>query len=78
MTPLQLLTDCKESIALAEQHNLEPSITLCIPKGSLPNTFPKGELLNEMKRDGVVERTYRFDPRKVQNWLITELQKGTK
>lgn len=43
---------------------------MTIPKGGMPKTFPRGELLNEMERNGQVERTYSFNPEKVLAWLI--------
>jgi hypothetical protein len=45
-------------------------VILTAPKGAMPKTFPRGELLNERKRNGVIERTYNFDPGKVIAWLI--------
>lgn len=45
-------------------------VTLTIQKGGMPKTFPRGELLNEMERNGRVERTYSFNPEKVLAWLI--------
>ena len=45
-------------------------LTLTVPKGGMPRGFPRGELLNEMQRGGVVERTYSFPPMKVIEWLV--------
>lgn len=45
-------------------------VVLTIPKGGMPRGFPRGELLNEMNRNGQIERTYHFDPAKVIAWLI--------
>ena len=44
-------------------------VTFTIPKGKMPKKFPRGELLNEMLRDGVIERTYSFDPVKILKWM---------
>ena len=66
MTPLEMA-------AIAVRAMAEPGpvgVVLTIPKGSMPRGFPRGELLNEMKRDGRVERTYHFSPEKVIAWLI--------
>ena len=54
--------------ALAEP--AEVGVLLTIPRGGMPRGFPRGELLNEVKRGGVVERTYSFPPRKVIGWLV--------
>lgn len=45
-------------------------VVLTIPKGKMPKGFPRGELLNECERGGVIERTYNFDPAKVIAWLL--------
>lgn len=45
-------------------------IVLTIRKGSTPKGFPRGELLNEMYRNGYVERTLRFDATSVLNWMV--------
>lgn len=66
MKPLELAATAARAIA-------EPGtvgVVLTVPKGGLPRDFPRGELLNEMKRAGCVERTYHFDPHKVIAWLI--------
>jgi hypothetical protein len=63
-------------IALAElaaRALADPGVTgmvLTISRGGMPKGFPRGELLNEMKRNGVVERTYSFDPARVIAWLL--------
>lgn len=64
MSPIELAAEAAQ--AMAGGHGM----ILVIPKGSLPKTFPKGELLNEMRRNGVVERTYRFEPLRVLDWLV--------
>ena len=66
MTPLEMAGAA--AAALAEPGTL--GVTLTIPKGGMPKTFPRGELLNEMERNGRVERTYSFNPEKVLAWLI--------
>jgi hypothetical protein len=45
-------------------------VVLTIPKGKMVKGFPRGELLNEMERNGRVERTYSFDPMKIIEWLV--------
>jgi hypothetical protein len=65
MKPLDLALSASK--AMAEPGHL--GVLLTIPKGSMPRGFPKGELLNEMKREGQIQRTYRFDPVKVIAWL---------
>ena len=45
-------------------------LTLVIPKGTLPKGFPRGELLDETRRNGRVERTYSFAPEKVLEYLV--------
>ena len=45
------------------------SVVLIIPKGKMPKGFPRGELLNEMERGGVIERTYHYNPMRVLGWL---------
>ena len=66
MRPLELAADAARSMVGPGT----PGLILTIPKGALPHGFPRGELLNEMRRNGVVERTYRFDPSRVIAWLI--------
>jgi len=55
-------------------------VVLVVPKGGMPRGFPRGELLNEVERGGVVERVYSFPPMKVLEWLVknqlVELEKG--
>jgi len=45
-------------------------VTLVIPKGKFPKGFPRGNLLNEMVRNGRCERLYSFDPDKVLAYLV--------
>jgi hypothetical protein len=66
MTPLEMAGAAAR--ALAGPGTL--GITLTIAKGGMPRGFPRGELLNEMERNGLVERTYSFNPEKVLAWLI--------
>jgi len=66
MTPLQLAASAAQ--ALAEPGTV--GVLLTIPKGGMPKGFPRGELLNEMERDGRVERTYHFPPGKIIEWLV--------
>ena len=47
-------------------------VTMTVPKGSMPRGFPRGELLNEMRRNDRIERTYSFDPAKIIAWLIRQ------
>lgn len=66
MKPLELAATAARAIA-------EPGtvgVVLTIPKGGMPRGFPRGELLNELERGGIVERTYHFDPHRVIAWLI--------
>lgn len=64
MTPIEMAT------AAAQAMRDGTGLTLTIPKGRYLRTFPRGELLNEARRNGVVERTYRFDPERVLEWLV--------
>ena len=66
MKPLELAATAAR--ALAEPGTV--GVVLTIPKGGMPQGFPRGELLNEVERRGVVERTYHFDPHRVIAWLI--------
>jgi hypothetical protein len=66
MTPLQMAEQAAKALA-------EPGtcgVILTIPKGKMPKGFPRGELLNEMERGGIVQRTYNLDPAKVLAWLV--------
>jgi hypothetical protein len=66
MTPLQMAEQAAKALA-------EPGtcgLILTIHKGGMPKGFPRGELLNEMKRGGIVQRTYNLDPAKVLAWLV--------
>lgn len=61
-----------EMAKLAVDAMIEPGtlgVTLVMPKGKMPRGFPRGELLNEMNRNGIVERTYSFNPEKVLAYL---------
>lgn len=66
MTPLKMAESAAN--ALAEPGSL--GLVLTIKKGKMPPGFPRGELLNEMNRNGVIERTYSFQPMKVLRWLV--------
>ena len=66
MTPKQMFEECKAAIDQASVCG----VLLTIPKGSLPKGFPRGELLNEMTRNGSIERTYRYEPTKLLAWLV--------
>ena len=66
MKPLELAATAAR--AMASPGTI--GVVLTVPKGGLPRTFPRGELLNEMRCDGRIERTYHFDPAKVIAWLI--------
>jgi len=65
MTPLQMAAECVR--AMAGPGTL--GVTMTVPKGKMPPGFPRGELLNEAMRAGVVERTYSFKPEAVLGWL---------
>lgn len=66
MTPATLATACRDAMAQPGQCG----VTLTIEKGRMPRGFPRGELLNELERLGVVERTYSFDPVRLLAWLV--------
>lgn len=66
MTPLEMSASAAR--AMAEPGTV--GVVLTIAKGGMPKGFPRGELLNEMERNGRVERTYSFNPEKVLAWLI--------
>ncbi len=66
MTPLEMAAVAAR--AIAEPGTL--GVVMTLRKGGMPRGFPRGELLNEMQRGGVVERTYSFDPAKVIAWLL--------
>ena len=65
MTADEMKVACVEAMATPGS----VGVFLTIPKGKIPNTFPRGDLLSEVERDGVVERTYSFSPAKVLQWL---------
>lgn len=65
MKPAELWFECSAAQAAGA------GVMLTIPKGNWPKGFPRGgELLNEMERGGVAERTYLFDPKKVAAFMI--------
>jgi hypothetical protein len=66
MEPLELAATAAR--ALAEPGTV--GVVLTVPKGGLPRSFPRGELLNEMERSGRIEHTYHCDPSKVIAWLL--------
>ena len=66
MKPIQIAKSAVD--AMIEPGTL--GVTLVIPKGKMPRGFPRGELLNEIRRDGRIERTYSFDPWKVLSYLV--------
>ena len=45
------------------------NINLTATKGKWPKGFPRGELLNEMERDGVLEQTRSISTEKILSWL---------
>ncbi len=66
MTPLEMATACVQALN-------EPGVTgvvLTVPKGKTPPGFPRGELLNEMRRGGVIERTSSYNAERVLGWLM--------
>jgi hypothetical protein len=67
MTPKEIQDLCYQVIQ--DKGYAKLGVILTIPKGSLPRGFPKGELLNEYKRNGIIERTSSYDPHKVLAWL---------
>jgi len=66
MTLFNLLKDAHQALSFPGHLR---GVMLTIPKGKMPPGFPRGELLNEMTRDGVVERTYLFKPEKIIAWV---------
>jgi hypothetical protein len=44
-------------------------VVLTMPKGTKLPGFPRGELLNELERDGIIEQTIAYDPKKVAKWF---------
>ena len=66
MKPLEMAAEAAR--AMASPGTI--GVVLTVQKGGLPRTFPRGELLNEMRRNGKIERTLHFDPAKVIAWLI--------
>jgi len=44
-------------------------VVLCIPRGGFPRSFPRGKFLAEEEIGGKVFRIYRFDAKKVLNWI---------
>lgn len=66
MSPLEMAAEAARAIAGPGTMG----VVLTVPKGGMPRGFPRGELLNEVKRGGVVERTYSFDPSQVIAWLL--------
>lgn len=67
MIPSEMFRACAE----ASQCFGHAGVVFTLPKGGMPKGFPRGELLNEMRRNGRVERTYRFPPDRVMAWLLT-------
>lgn len=47
-------------------------VSFVVPKGGMPKGFPRGELFNEMRKGGQVQRLYSFDPARVIAWLIAK------
>ncbi len=65
MSPMDVVKECAGALS-----NKSGVIVLTMRKGSTPKGFPRGELLNEMYRNGHVERTLRFDAMSVLSWLV--------
>ena len=66
MTPLQMALECSRAMS-------ESSCAMfVIPKGKTPKDFPRGEVMNETERNGVVECAVFFDPEAVLAWLIKQ------
>jgi hypothetical protein len=67
MDVLKLATDCAEAM------ETEGTITLQIPKGSIPKIWPKGELLAERRDEkGRTIGVYRFDAGAILAFLVRE------
>lgn len=66
MTPIELAT---QAVTALSGNGM---ISLVIPEGKYPKRFPRGELLNAMERNGVVERVYLFDAKKVLRTLVRQ------
>lgn len=67
MTPIELAHACAQALASPDMG--KNGVILTVPKGCLPKGFPRGTLLCESKRDGVVVRTSSYDPLKVLKFL---------
>lgn len=66
MTPIELATTCAHAMAGGP----DLGVVLTIPKGGMPRTFPRGELLNERQVGKTIERTYHFKPARVLDWMV--------
>lgn len=64
MSPFDMLTSSVDAASKGI------GVTFTLEQGMMPPGFPRGELLNEMIRDGKIERTYRFNPIKVIGWMM--------
>jgi hypothetical protein len=65
MTPIQMC------IAALQAEKEKSNVLLTIPKGKTPKGFPRAiEVLNEIVRNGHIERTSMYDPLRVIAWLV--------
>ncbi len=67
MTPIEMAVACVQALS-------GPGVTgvvLTVPRGKTPKGFPRGEVLNEVERNGVVERTSSYKAERVLQWLAT-------
>lgn len=66
MRPIAMAEACAR--AMTEPGTV--GVVLTVQKGRMPRSFPRGELLNEMERDGLIMRTLHFKPDRVLAWLV--------
>lgn len=64
MSPMEMLEESVAALARGQ------GVIMTIPKGSTPRGFPRGEVLNEVERNGRIERTSRYEPEKVLGWMV--------
>lgn len=67
MKPIEIAQEC----ASALRSGLSAQVTFAFRKGSIPRSFPYGELLGEERVQSGVVKTMRYPAAKVMEWLVS-------
>ncbi|MCZ8255177.1 MAG: hypothetical protein O9327_05895 [Polaromonas sp.] len=66
MKPIELAQECANAL----RTGLNAQVTFTFRKGSIPRTFPYGDVIGEERVDSGVVKTIRYPAAKVMEWLV--------